>query len=128
MAIATATDVINRLGKNPDDIEDEITTLINVRLEDAERRIKKRIPDLVDQADDDADFHADVVQVESDVVLRLVRNPEGYISETDGNYTYMFRQDLSSGVLEITDEDWEVLGVVNGSGFFMLVPNPVMPT
>ena len=49
--------------------------------------------------------------MESDVVLRLVRNPEGYFSETDGDDTYMLRQDLASGKLELLPEDWETLGV-----------------
>jgi len=53
----------------------------------------------------------DVKRVESDVVLRLVRNPEGYFSETDGDDTYMLRQDLASGKLELLPEDWETLGV-----------------
>jgi hypothetical protein len=53
----------------------------------------------------------DVKRVESDVVLRLVRNPEGYVSETDGDDTYMLRQDLASGKLELLPEDWETLGV-----------------
>jgi Phage protein Gp19/Gp15/Gp42 len=44
------------------------------------------------------------------VVLRLVRNPEGYLSETDGDYTYMLRQDLASGKLDLLPEDWETLG------------------
>ena len=40
--------------------------------------------------------------MESDVVLRLVRNPEGYLSETDGDYTYMLRQDLASGKVSLS--------------------------
>jgi hypothetical protein len=44
------------------------------------------------------------------VVLRLVRNPEGYLSDTDGDYTYMLRQDLASGKLDLLPEDWETLG------------------
>ncbi len=44
------------------------------------------------------------------MVLRLVRNPEGYLSDTDGDYTYMLRQDLASGKLDLLPEDWETLG------------------
>ena len=128
MAIATAADVITRLDKAEEDIEPEISALITVRLEDAERRIRKKIPDLVSKSNADADFKADVVQVEADVVLRLVRNPEGFLSETDGNYTYMLSQDLASGKLEITDDDWETLGVILSSGFFIMQPDFVMPT
>ena len=71
--------------------------------------------------------YADVIQIEADAVLRLVRNPDGYLSETDGNYTYMLRQDISSGTLEVLPGDWEILGLTS-PGFSVLVPNVVMPT
>jgi hypothetical protein len=74
--------------------------------------IRRRVPTLdalVDAGTVDPD---DVVQVESDAVLRLVRNPDGYLSESDGNYTYMLRSDLASGKLEVLPEEWELLGVV----------------
>jgi hypothetical protein len=89
--------------------------------------LKRRVPLLLDLADADEDYLADVVQIEADAVLRLVRNPDGYLSETDGNYTYMLRQDLSSGTLEVLDTDWDVLGVIR-QGFSILEPKVVMPT
>ncbi len=58
-----------------------------------------------------------MIQVEADAVLRIARNPNGYLSETDGNYSYMFRQDLANGKLEILAAEWETLGVVAGSVF-----------
>ena len=60
--------------------------------------------------------------MESDVVLCLVRNPEGYVSETDGDDTYTLRQDLASGKLELLPEDWETLGVYGATGFFEMSP------
>ena len=81
----------------------------------------RRIPDLADKITAGDVDEADVIQVEADAVLRLVRNPDGYLSETDGNYTYMFRQDLANGKLEILAVEWETLGVVTGS-VFQLVP------
>lgn len=131
MAYAGATDVIVRLGKET--VDPEITALIEVRLDDAERMIERglkrrglttlasRIAALLVDA-------LDVAQAEADMVLRLVRNPEGFLSETDGEYTYMFRQDLASGKLEVLPEEWEALGVFDASGFFILTPNPVMPS
>ena len=68
--------------------------------------------------DIDAD---DVVQVEADAVLRLVRNPDGYASETDGTYGYTFSRAVASGELEITPEEWARLGVHKGR-FSVLVP------
>lgn len=123
MAYAEATDVTDRLGK---DADDALTTLINTRLDDVERLIKKRIPDL-DSKVTDADFLADLVQVESDAVLRLARNPEGFFSETDGNYTYQFTQSMASGVLEILPEEWKTLGLFQ-AGMFVIVPTPVVAT
>ncbi len=124
MALATASDVTVRWAKTPDT---ETLALIDVRLNDVERMLKRRVPLLLDLADADPDYLADVIQIEADAVLRLVRNPEGYLSETDGNYTYMLRQDLSSGTLDVLDADWETLGVVQ-SRMSTLVPRVVMPT
>ena len=62
-----------------------------------------------------------MIQVEADAVLRLVRNPDGVCVWTDGNYTYMFRQDLANGKLEILAAEWETLGVVTGA-VVQLVP------
>jgi Phage protein Gp19/Gp15/Gp42 len=123
MALATATDVTKRWARTPTDLE---TQLIEVRLDDAERMIRRSIPDLDDlilAGDIDPD---DVIQVESEAVLRLVRNPEGYLSETDGNYTYQLRQDMATGVLELLPEEWLILGVARNR-FFILEPDPVMP-
>lgn len=124
MAYATASDVTARWARTP---TDEETTLIEVRLDDVERMIKRKIPDLATKVDDSADYRDDVIQVEADAVLRLVRNPEGYLSETDGNYTYMLTQDMATGRLEVLPEEWEILGVVRRR-FSVLIPDPVMPT
>lgn len=127
MAYASSEDVATRWGKSTADLEPEIVALLEVRLDDVERMIKRRIRDLADQIDaGDIDVE-DVKQVESDAVLRLARNPEGYLSETDGNYTYMLRADLSSGKLEVLAGEWETLGVANSS-MFQFVPTFVMPS
>lgn len=122
MTYATATDVTDRLGKAADA---DLTTLINTRLADVERMIKKRIPTLDTEAGD-ADFLAELIRVEADAVLRLARNPEGYFSETDGSYTYQFIQSLASGTLEILPDEWKMLGVFQ-AGMFVIIPTPVVP-
>lgn len=118
---ASATDVTNRLGKSADA---DLTTLINTRLADVERMIKRRIPDLAAKVTATTIDVDDVIQVEADAVLRLARNPEGYFSETDGNYTYQFIQSLASGTLEILPGEWETLRVQ--TGMIIIVPNPVV--
>ncbi|AGK87496.1 head-tail adaptor Ad1 [Mycobacterium phage HINdeR] len=124
MAIATAQDVENRWVR---ELSDEEQTLVNTRLEDAERMIKRRIRNLDAQITAGTISQADVVQVEADMVLRLLRNPEGFTQETDGNYTYMLSQRLASGVLEVLPDEWESLGITR-KGMFTLVPTFVMPT
>ncbi|CAJ1507380.1 Gp19/Gp15/Gp42 family protein [[Mycobacterium] holstebronense] len=49
-----------------------------------------------------------------------MQNPEGYTSETDGDYTYQLNYQLASGELEITRKEWSLLGV--GSGVFLIHP------
>lgn len=119
MAYATASDVAVRWARTP---TVEETALIEVRLNDVDRMIRRRIPDLDDLiASGDVDVDS-VVQVESEAVLRVIRNPEGFVSETDGNYTYQYSQNTSAGSLTILPEEWALLGVSAG-GTFMLVPN-----
>lgn len=108
MTYAQPSDVAARLGRA---LTPEETALVAVRIEDVERKIRKRIPDLDAMVTGETLDVQDVIQVEADVVLRLVRNPEGYYSETDGNYSYQFSRDLASGKLEILPEDWTTLGV-----------------
>jgi hypothetical protein len=123
MALAIATDVTSRWAREPSDLE---TQLINVRLEDVERLIRRTVPEIDDLILDGTIDEADVIQVEADAVLRLVRNPEGYLSETDGSYTYMLRQDIATGTVSILPSEWALLGV-RGSSFFIIEPDPVMP-
>jgi hypothetical protein len=123
VAMATVDDVELRWGRTP---SDEETAVIETRLADVERMIYRRLPDL-DQwiADGDVSL-ADVVQVESEVVLRLVRNPEGYLSESDGNYSYQMQRELASGRLTILPEEWEMLGY-RRNRMSILIANPVVP-
>ena len=107
MAYASADDVAVRWSR---ELSCEDIKLVEVRLEDVERLIRRRIPDLEDRIDSGKVNVEDVVQVEADAVLRLARNPEGYVSETDGNYTYTLSKDLATGTLSITSAEWTILG------------------
>jgi hypothetical protein len=125
MAIATVQDVVDRWGQPADDA---MTAAINKRLGDVERLIERRFRDegvgtIAEQITANEFETEDVEQVESDAVLRIIRNMDGYLSENDGNYGYQVIQALASGKLEIPPEDWYTLGITDSDGFFVLVPN-----
>ncbi|BBX04307.1 hypothetical protein BST36_17330 [Mycolicibacterium moriokaense] len=118
MTYASASDVSARLGR---ELTPEETTLVNTRLADAERMLSRRV-DLAAGISAGTFTQADVVQVEADMVLRIVRNPEGHVSETDGSYSYMLSYSVASGKLEVLPEEWETLGVRTG-GPMVLYPS-----
>lgn len=132
MAYATPDDVAVRWGH---ELSPEEKATVSVRLEDVERLIRRQIPDLDHQIECGSINKADVVQVESDAVIRIVRNPEGYISETDGDYTYKLSEaaanasgGLAAGGNVITDNEWWLLGVCppgSGRGMFFITPRAV---
>jgi hypothetical protein len=117
-AYASAQDVEVRLGRG---LESSETLMVETRLADAERMLKRRIPDLPSMAANDEDFRAEVIRVEAEMILRLVKNPDGYSQESDGNYSYAIYQAVASGKLEVTDDEWESLGV-KGGGMFTITP------
>lgn len=125
MAYATAQDVVTLWAKEP---EPEVMTLIERRLEQVERIIRRRITNLDARVAASDTFEADLIDIEADAVLRLVRNPEGYMSETDGAYTYQLQSDLSSGKLVILDDEWQILGVNRLSRMAIIEPQVTMPT
>ena len=118
MAYAAASDVQTRLGRP---LTEDETAMTNIRLADAERMILRRIPDLADKITAGDVDEADVIQVESDAAIRILKNPDGYTSETDGTYSYRINWDVASGKLEISDAEWRTLGV-KASGMFVYAP------
>lgn len=122
MAHAQASDVATRLGRTL--TTDEIAQT-NVLLEDAEIMIKARIPDLETRITDGKLAEEIVILVEASAVARLVRNPDGYIGETDGNYSYQLNWRLNTGELTITDKEWALLGV--SAGVFAFDVRPLTP-
>lgn len=129
MAYATADDVAVLWARTP---TEEERALIEKRLAQVERMIERRFeralrPTIEDQITSGELDVEDVKQVEADAVLRLVRNPDGYLSETDGSYTYQLRSDLATGQLQILPEDWDTLGIFQ-TRMSILTPTVVMPT
>lgn len=50
-------------------------------------------------------------QVVKRVVRRVLRNPDGMTSETEGDYSYRLDPRVASGSVWVTDDDWTLLGV-----------------
>lgn len=124
MAYAVATDVAELMAR---DLSVEETAMVNRRLGQVERMIVRRVPDLVAQVTAGDIAQADVVDIEAEAVYRVLRNPEGMISEGDGTYTYQLSKDVADNRLRITSDEWAVLGVRVGS-MFSITPNVVLPT
>jgi hypothetical protein len=123
MALATASDVQAVSGRT---LSTEETALVNRRLEQVERMIVRRIPDLLEQIDAGALDGADVVDIEAEAVLRVVRNPDGLYSENDGQYGYQLSREAADNSLRILPEEWQTLGI-RPSKMFSITPNLVMP-
>lgn len=122
MAYATSADVEARLGRTLDSSESQIVT---ARLGDAELIIKSRIPDLSTKITDGKIIQAAVVMVEADMVLRLVKNPDGFAQETDGNYSYTLHSDIASGRLSVLPHEWALLGI--RGGVYTIAPYMLIP-
>lgn len=108
---ASPDDLVNRLGR---DLGESETTIVSERLDDAEELIRTRIPDLDDQVSSGALRPRLLVMVETEAVMRILRNPDGYSGETDGNYSYTIDAQVASGRLSILPEEWRLLGVRSG--------------
>lgn len=108
MSLATFDDVDVRYFR---DLSEEDRPLIEARLEDAESKIRLRIPDLDYRLSEEPGLGQVVIRVCVDAVIRLITNPEGYIMEGDGSYNYQLRDRLEDGRLTITAEEWRDLGV-----------------
>lgn len=119
MSYATFEDVEVRFYRG---LLPEERDLVEARLDDAEGKIRSRIRDLDQKILENPDYLNTVVRVCADAVIRLIRNPEGYIQETDGNYTYQLSQSSADGRLTIVTEEWQDLGVRKSVGVVNNIP------
>lgn len=79
----------------------------------AERQLVSGLPDLRTRAAEDAEFKALVTDIESEMVARVYRAPEGGVvrQEAEGNYSYSLNMQVASGLLDVLDREWKLLGV-----------------
>jgi len=120
---ATAVDVQTVFGKP---LSAEETVMVERRLAQVERMILRRIPDLVEKIAAEEIDQADVIDIEAEAVLRVIRNPEGLRAENDGTYGYQLSSEAADNRLRLTADEWQTLGI-KPSRMFSIVPNPVAP-
>lgn len=119
MSYATFEDVEVRFFR---DLLPEERDLVEARLDDAEGKIRSRIRNLDQKVLENPDYLNTVVRVCVDAVIRLIRNPEGFVQETDGNYTYMLSASNADGRLTILTEEWQDLGIRKSLGVVHTIP------
>lgn len=131
MAWTTAQDVIDSwIGDDaPDDVD-----LIELWLAKAEREVRRRVPDLQERIDAEAELvppSTELLETAKDVVVamvtRIFRNPSGVRQRTGTTTTGPFGDTVSEtvggnnpGVLEPTDDELAKLQGVTSSGAFTI--------
>jgi hypothetical protein len=119
VSYATIDDVEARYGQalvGPEIIQ------VPIWLNSIERRLRKRIRDFDNRVNLDPDYKLDVIDVECSAIIRILKNPEGFKSESEGTYAYSIDSRVASGFMLILDEEWDQLGV--NSGAFTINPTP----
>lgn len=115
MTFATVSDVSTRLGRPITDPNE--VAQVDAWLEDIEALILARIPDLTDLVAAGTPTVQAVVMVESNAVIRKLKNPDGKVSEGVDDYNYRLNENARKGELFLTDDEWELLepGVVSSA-------------
>lgn len=127
MTYATPDDVAVELGRPPFDEKADAAQIAQIQrwLDRTEAIIRLRIPDLDDRVAAGTPPEAVVVDVESAVVARKVLNPNGLTSKAqtrtldDWSETQSetIGSDYMDGTLQLTDDEWALLGLSSGEAF-----------
>lgn len=115
--LAVYADVDDVRGASDRPIPDSRVPYVQGRLNAAHRLLRSKAPALDARVDSGALDPALVKDVIVEMVLRVLRNPGGYRSETDGDYSYSRDTQVASGRLTVTDDDLETLGFAPGSTY-----------
>src|SRR4051812_632012 len=102
MTYATVANVAVRLGRPIVDPNEVAQT--EAYLGDAEAIIFAKLPDIADQITAGVVPVETLVMVESNAVVRKLRNPDGKVMERIDDYSYGFAKDAAHGDLYITDD------------------------
>jgi hypothetical protein len=124
---ATVSDVQVDFGDIADGDVDKVETL----LERAEARIKQAYPDLEVRMADGRTSLVLVKQVESEMVVSVLRNPNGWQShtETTGPFSHSATVNVAaaSGLLRLSKDQRALLGDQRGGRAFTVVPSSSAP-
>lgn len=118
MTYALPNDVETRLGRS---LTPEQTTQVQAWLVDVEAEIREKIPNLDDLAAD-PDYLQLLIRVECAAVLRVVRNPDGKMTERIDDYSWTRDAATASGRLFITDDEWGLLTPDSSTEAFTIRP------
>ena len=106
MAHATLQDVTDSLGRP---IVGAEATQVLGWLDKIERIIARKLGDL-DALISDGRLSAELlVDVETEAVIRKVKNPDGKVSEGIDDYNYRLNENARKGDLFLTDEEWALI-------------------
>lgn len=92
------------------ELDSSNSAFYQMKVDEAVRLLLRKCPGLQDKLDKellDPEFVKDVV---AKAVLRVVRNPEGFTSESEGNYSYSLGNRVASGDLWYQDSELADLG------------------
>lgn len=110
--LAQPSDVETSLVRTLTPSESEHVAALLVR---AEALIDEKVSDFEIKTGDgegrDESFIKKVKHITADAVARVFRNPEAFRQETEGNYSYTLDREAASGLLTISDGEWERLGL-----------------
>jgi hypothetical protein len=120
VSYATVDDVAVRLGR-PITEPAEIAQ-VGVWLDDVEIIIRSRVPTLDELVSAGTPTETVVVMVESNAVVRMVRNPEGKTQERIDDYSWGMPADPNAGTLYLTDYEWGLLEPGSSDGAWTIQP------
>lgn len=106
MSPAVIQDLVARSFRPLTDPEQQVGSVL---LEDAWNLILRHRPHVAERIADEA-FKSLVIQVQCAMVLRVIKNPDGLLSEQIDDYTYRRDSAVSDGSLYVSDAELALLG------------------
>ena len=120
MAYATWQDVQDRFGRTLTDSE---RRQVDAWLDDIESSILSRIPTLHDMVTAGTLLRQTVVKIEAAAVIRVLRNPDGKLTERIDDYSWTRDSSTATGALYLTDEEWAELTPSAATDAFTIRPH-----